>query len=1045
MATSVIAEEAFKHCPNCKVDIPAANFVVHEPHCKRNISLCKVCAEPVRKSQQDEHDEEFHAEVVCKCGKKMEKRFVEEHDTSECVQRLMKCEFCELEIMFREYDDHRNYCGSRTEKCVKCDKFIQKKEQTFHDATRCGGLLLPDDDDDDHNDVVVQPKRTIVVDVEIPSQKEGRRARSTGREGRETRRNHSSSTVTSGGRSDLTIHVEPDSTKLPVNIQTANEYESVAATAAAVPSSATNDSDYAWQVSRDLNRLSIRLETKNHHPRDVEGPIAQGVESVYSCEPFRKIEEQVAYDLQLAQHLQYESTSVFDIPEMSDYECQMQEEAMQRYERERQKKGDEKRIIEEERRKQVEEDEALALQLQEQMDTEELSTPYGMAGNVHALQWESRRRHEEGQQEEATRRLEDKRRREKQTDEDHRLARDLQLQLDKESRSYSYEFDSVDSNSESLSSISMHSRDTETSALPRRRGVRYSTSDVDLGTTAQSSRRSTSIDDVAKRSSPTDDLGLSRCRHCNEILLPSDAAVHEITCHERKSAKSVDSSWSMLETPRTSLIRKERSTQTRQRESPFGVDGVMPPSQGSKFWSHHDVDVTEHSPWDPRIEFKGPPSSSDRVHTTSLVQTSRMPTSHVQLFEVQCPSCQCKFPTHKLVDHQLGCQGRPRLSHRSQTPRSVSYKESQELLRSCLYCKMKLPLRSLKDHEEECQQKQGTSVHTRKPTSGVRHLDVQCPYSDHEFPADKLLDYQRVCKEESRSRFSRPSQIYRSMSYDGSDQLGRSCLYNKKETPLGSLIDHQEKRQQKGKSETDMPVRNTSGSIMWEVYSRRCPCQYCRKQIKLADLPQHQVECDQNRSLSPQLRQELIGSERCIPKSKVTQTKPPSKRSRDVEAVNLSKQTSNRSERPYAARLSSVSTRQDPSRLVNKQLLKSNSSLYPKPVVASHSLRRTIGQEWQQQNSPLSFTEQDTVVSGGSDRFKASGSDRHTKNDTKPPLRRSNSWTSLTRQPRDSMEVVGSRDLSFTKKLRTTHMEPLAGRQVGRATSTGAKRKEPWH
>lgn len=111
-------------------------------------------------------------------------------------------------------------------------------------------------------------------------------------------------------------------------------------------------------------------------------------------------------------------------------------------------------------------------------------------------------------------------------------------------------------------------------------------------------------------------------------------------------------------------------------------------------------------------------------------------------------------------------------------------------------------------------------------------------------------------------------------------------------------------------------------------------------------------------------------------------------------------------------------------------------------MVASHSLRRTIGQEWQQQNSPLSFTEQDTVVSGGSDRFKASGSDRHTKNDTKPPLRRSNSWTSLTRQPRDSMEVVGSRDLSFTKKLRTTHMEPLAGRQVGRATSTGAKRKE---
>ena len=48
---------------NSRRDIPAANFVMHVTHCQRNLTLCKECGEPVPISQQEEHFEEYHAEV----------------------------------------------------------------------------------------------------------------------------------------------------------------------------------------------------------------------------------------------------------------------------------------------------------------------------------------------------------------------------------------------------------------------------------------------------------------------------------------------------------------------------------------------------------------------------------------------------------------------------------------------------------------------------------------------------------------------------------------------------------------------------------------------------------------------------------------------------------------------------------------------------------------------------------------------------------------------------------------------------------------------
>ena len=48
-----------------KRDIAAANFIMHEVHCRRNITLCRDCQEPVPRSEMEAHFEEYHKPVGC--------------------------------------------------------------------------------------------------------------------------------------------------------------------------------------------------------------------------------------------------------------------------------------------------------------------------------------------------------------------------------------------------------------------------------------------------------------------------------------------------------------------------------------------------------------------------------------------------------------------------------------------------------------------------------------------------------------------------------------------------------------------------------------------------------------------------------------------------------------------------------------------------------------------------------------------------------------------------------------------------------------------
>ncbi|XP_010019380.1 PREDICTED: TRAF-type zinc finger domain-containing protein 1, partial [Nestor notabilis] len=137
MAIAAVTEAETRLCGNCKKDIPAVNFIIHEIHCSRNIEVCCFCSESIPKSEMKNHIEAEHVQVTCKCRMKIENSLLKDHEASACPLRPALCQYCDIQLTFKELLDHEVYCGARTELCGGCGRNVMVKDLQEHPRV-CG-------------------------------------------------------------------------------------------------------------------------------------------------------------------------------------------------------------------------------------------------------------------------------------------------------------------------------------------------------------------------------------------------------------------------------------------------------------------------------------------------------------------------------------------------------------------------------------------------------------------------------------------------------------------------------------------------------------------------------------------------------------------------------------------------------------------------------------------------------------------------------------------------------------------------------------------
>lgn len=134
--TSAEQGESGDLCENCGKRIPTQQMRLHLLRCRRIYMRCPKCNTAVMRSALEDHNKEFHTEVKCeKCnGTFADKKELEGHL---CPYELVLCEYCGINVVRKEIDQHTEYCGSRTEACEVCGATVTKRDMKLHLESNC--------------------------------------------------------------------------------------------------------------------------------------------------------------------------------------------------------------------------------------------------------------------------------------------------------------------------------------------------------------------------------------------------------------------------------------------------------------------------------------------------------------------------------------------------------------------------------------------------------------------------------------------------------------------------------------------------------------------------------------------------------------------------------------------------------------------------------------------------------------------------------------------------------------------------------------------
>ncbi|ETO19764.1 nucleic acid binding protein [Reticulomyxa filosa] len=121
------SDETKAFCENCQRYVNKWTFDRHLPHCLKQFFYCKTCDKLMKVDEKEKHESLYHQQIICdlcnevSCNGRQE---LIKHQTQECSQRKVVCEYCHLSFPAEDLVSHENMCANRTELCPLCNEYI---------------------------------------------------------------------------------------------------------------------------------------------------------------------------------------------------------------------------------------------------------------------------------------------------------------------------------------------------------------------------------------------------------------------------------------------------------------------------------------------------------------------------------------------------------------------------------------------------------------------------------------------------------------------------------------------------------------------------------------------------------------------------------------------------------------------------------------------------------------------------------------------------------------------------------------------------------
>merc|ERR1719285_187951 len=120
-------------CEYCNQQFKQIEFSDHVERCANEPFTCLECGDTYKRKFASSHV----CSRKCHCGERIPLKMYIFHKITNCPQRRALCTYCKLPRLTRTFNEHLEYCGSRTQECLTCGQLVILKNMEDHIQSNC--------------------------------------------------------------------------------------------------------------------------------------------------------------------------------------------------------------------------------------------------------------------------------------------------------------------------------------------------------------------------------------------------------------------------------------------------------------------------------------------------------------------------------------------------------------------------------------------------------------------------------------------------------------------------------------------------------------------------------------------------------------------------------------------------------------------------------------------------------------------------------------------------------------------------------------------